>query len=88
MTVHSHCVESLALKVSLSDVGEGGVAVNCGKNTIFPEHPIVQPVGNENLVYVKFRRAFLGAHNLSLTLCALKRALVEYMAIFILIARI
>ena len=22
-----------------SDVGEGGVAVNCEKNTIFPEHP-------------------------------------------------
>ena len=23
------------------DVGEGGVAVNCEKNTIFPEHPVV-----------------------------------------------
>ena len=30
-----------ALKVSYSDdVGEGGVAVNCEKNTIFPEHPV------------------------------------------------
>ena len=27
--------------VSYSDVGEGGVAVNCEQNTIFPEHPIV-----------------------------------------------
>ena len=38
MTIHSHCVESF--KVSYSDVGEGGVAVNC-KKTIFPEHPVV-----------------------------------------------
>ena len=29
-----------ALKVSYSDVGEGGVVVNCEKNTIFPEHPV------------------------------------------------
>ena len=29
------------MKVSYSDVGEGGVAVNCEKNTIFPEHPVV-----------------------------------------------
>ena len=29
-----------ALKVSYSDVGEGGVAVKCEKNTIFPEHPV------------------------------------------------
>ena len=29
-----------ALKVSYSNVGEGGVAVNCEKNTIFPEHPV------------------------------------------------
>ena len=29
-----------ALKVSYSDVGEGGVGVNCEKNTIFPEHPV------------------------------------------------
>ena len=28
------------LKVSYSDVGEVGVAVNCEKNTIFPEHPV------------------------------------------------
>ena len=28
-----------ALKVSYSDVGEGGVAVNCEKKTIFPEQP-------------------------------------------------
>ena len=27
-------------RVSYSDVGEGGVAVNCEKNTIFPEHPV------------------------------------------------
>ena len=29
-----------ALKVSYSDVGKGEVAVNCEKNTIFPEHPV------------------------------------------------
>ena len=29
-----------ALKVSYSDVGEGGVAVNYEKNTFFPEHPV------------------------------------------------
>ena len=29
-----------ALKVSYSDSGEGGVAVNCEKNSIFPEHPV------------------------------------------------
>ena len=27
-------------EVSASDVGEGGVAVNCEKNTILPEHPV------------------------------------------------
>ena len=32
VTVHSHYVES--------DVGKGGVPVNCEKNTIFPEHPV------------------------------------------------
>ena len=31
VTVNSHCVER-ALKVSYSDVGEGGVAVNCEKH--------------------------------------------------------
>ena len=36
MTVHYHCVESFE-----GDVGEGGVAVKCEKNTIFPEHPVV-----------------------------------------------
>ena len=30
----------IALKVSYSDVGEGGLAVNCEKNTFFPEHPV------------------------------------------------
>ena len=30
-----------ALKVSYSDVGEGGVALHCEKNTIFPEHPVL-----------------------------------------------
>ena len=35
VTVHSHRVESFE-----SDVGEGGVAMNCEKNTIFPEHPV------------------------------------------------
>ena len=30
----------IALKVSYSDVGDGGVAENCEKNTIFPEHPV------------------------------------------------
>ena len=39
VTVHSHYVKSL--KVSYSDVDEGGVAVDCEKNTIFPEHPVV-----------------------------------------------
>ena len=29
-----------ALKVFYSYIGEGGVAVNCEKNTIFPEHPV------------------------------------------------
>ena len=29
-----------ALKIFYSDVGEGGVAVNCEKNTIFAEHPV------------------------------------------------
>ena len=29
------------LKVSYSDVGEGGVAMNCEKNTFFPEHPVL-----------------------------------------------
>ena len=30
-----------ALRVSYSNVGEGGVTVNCEKNTIFPEHPVL-----------------------------------------------
>ena len=30
-----------AIKVSYSDVGEGGVAVNCERKTVFPEHPVV-----------------------------------------------
>ena len=38
VTVHSHCIESF--KVPYNDVGEGGVAVNCKKNTIFPEHSV------------------------------------------------
>ena len=39
VTVHSHCVESF--EKTYSDVGEGGVAVNCEKKTIiFPEHPV------------------------------------------------
>ena len=28
------------MKASYSDVGEGGAAVNCEKNAIFPEHPV------------------------------------------------
>ena len=37
----SDCTLALrALKVSYSDVGEGGVALNWEKNTIFPEHPV------------------------------------------------
>ena len=32
------------LKFTYSDVGEGGVTVNCEKNTIFPEHPVEYPV--------------------------------------------
>ena len=36
VTVHSHCVECFeALKVSYSDVDEGGVAVNCEKKLNF-----------------------------------------------------
>ena len=31
-----------ALKVSYSYIGEGGVAMNCEKNTIFPEHPVIK----------------------------------------------
>ena len=31
VTVHSHCVESFE-GISYSDVGEGGVAVNCEKH--------------------------------------------------------
>ena len=31
---------SKALKVSYSNVDEGGVAVNCEKSIIFPEHPV------------------------------------------------
>ena len=38
VTVHSHCIESF--EGLYSDVGEGGVTVNCEKNTIFPEHPV------------------------------------------------
>ena len=34
VTVHSHCVEN-TLKVSYSDVGEGGVAVNSAKTQFF-----------------------------------------------------
>ena len=43
MTGHSHCVECVESFEGLlySDVGEGGVAVNCEKNTISPEHPVV-----------------------------------------------
>ena len=40
MAVHSHCVRTL--KVSYSDVGKGRVAENCEKNTIFPEHPVLE----------------------------------------------
>ena len=38
MTVH--CIGLRAFEVSYSDVGEGGVAVNVEKNTIFPEHSV------------------------------------------------
>ena len=40
VTVH-HRIVLRALKVSYSDVGEGGVAVKCENNTIFPEHPVL-----------------------------------------------
>ena len=39
-----------ALKVSYSNVGEGGVAVNCEKKTIFPEHPVWWPWMNQNSI--------------------------------------
>ena len=44
MIVHSHCVESFQgdLKVSYSDEGEGGVAVNCEKKTFFSEYPVTE----------------------------------------------
>ena len=34
------CIALRALKVSYSDVGEGGVAVNCEKTQFFSEHPV------------------------------------------------
>ena len=37
-----------ALKVSYSDEGERGVAVNCEKNTIFPEHPVGTKLNKTN----------------------------------------
>ena len=40
------CIALRALKVSYSDVGEGGFAVNCKKNTIFPEQPVHLSVSN------------------------------------------
>ena len=40
-----------AFQVCYSDVGEGGVAVNCEKKTIFPEHPVSSPLNV--CVYVK-----------------------------------
>ena len=39
--ITSHRNALRALKISYSDVGEGGVAVYCEKNTIFPEQPVV-----------------------------------------------
>ena len=33
-----------ALKVSYGAVGEGRVAVNCEKSTIFPEHHVYDPI--------------------------------------------
>ena len=38
-TVHSHCVESFDGLLQRCR-REGGVAVNCEKITIFPEHPV------------------------------------------------
>ena len=43
ITNRSDCTLALRwelLKVNYSDVGEGGAAVNCEKNTIFLEHPV------------------------------------------------
>ena len=39
MTVHLHSVESFEGLLQRCR-REGGVAVNCEKNTIFPEHPV------------------------------------------------
>ena len=38
VTVHSQCVE--CLEGLLQQWSEGGIAVNCEKNTIFPKHPV------------------------------------------------
>ena len=43
VTVHSRCVESFKGLLH-SDIGEGGVAVNCEKNTISPKHPVYQAI--------------------------------------------
>ena len=56
VTVHSHCVER-ALQVSYSDVGEGGVAVNCEKtqfflNTLY----VIQYPGGDVTYEVKLRK--------------------------------
>ena len=50
MTVHSTRIALRAPKVSNSDVGEGGVAVNCERKTqFFPEHPVY----DDNLVLLQ-----------------------------------
>ena len=47
-----------ALKVSYSDEGEGGVAVNREKNTIFPEHPVLKL----EIYIIFFRAAIYAGH--------------------------
>ena len=54
VTVSSHCVVSLRCEVSYSDEGEGGVAVNCEKNTIFPEHPVFNSKERNIFFFYKF----------------------------------
>ena len=54
MTVHSHCIDSFeGLLQRRRDVGGGGFAVNCEKNTIFNEHPVSAQPHLHLPVYIK-----------------------------------
>ena len=46
----------IALKVSYSDVGEGGVSVNCEKNITFPENPVADRYVNiKKYIHIKLK---------------------------------